>query len=394
MTYGELGHNNPPSPEEEITRALEQSYQDEIAMAESVLRKEADLPPDITDDNALGVYSDYSKRLKAQEKMLDGIRKTEKEVYSAKANAVHNFFKKKIDQITDVNARVGDKLAKYLAMKEAQKRREAEEKARAEREEAERRMREAEAKAREAEEARKKAEQERLAAEKAAQEAREKAEREAKEAREKAEREADELRRKAEEERRKAAEEAARLRKEAEDAREREEISKRESAQKLKEAEEAQKQAERRAKEAEKEAKLTIEAADKAAKETLKEAREVEKEANFAVFQASKDAKEADKEANRALDAAATADRFARKAERQTVAGMADFSRTRGDSSMASITEKWVGRVEDRAAIDLEALREHLPFDALEQAVQSFVNAGGRELKGAYIYQDLKAVVR
>ena len=39
----------------------------------------------------------------------------------------------------------------------------------------------------------------------------------------------------------------------------------------------------------------------------------------------------ADRETNRALDSAIRADRDAKRAERQTLAGKADMSRTRGD---------------------------------------------------------------
>ena len=78
------------------------------------------------------------------------------------------------------------------------------------------------------------------------------------------------------------------------------------------------------------------------------------------------------------------------KAERQNISRRkADMSRTFVDSSMASITEMDRLEVVSRRAMILKALREHLPFDALEQAVQSFVNAGGLS-KGAQIYQMLK----
>ncbi len=391
-----IGHNNPPSIEEQIQQQLSESYQEEFGMVESLLRKEADLPPEVVDDITCGQYSDFVKRLKSNEKLLDSIRKNEKEVYSTKANAVHNFFKKKTDQISEIQIRVGKKLAKYLAQKEDERRRAAEEKARIEREEAQRKMREAEEKAREAEAARAKAEAERKAAEEAAAAAAKKAAEEAAELKRKAEAEAAEERAKAEAERAKQQAEIDRLKAEAAQKLEQEEIGKRESQRLIREAEEKQKEAERAAKQAERDAKEKIEAAERAAKETLKDAKLIERENAEKAALATKEAKELDREANRALDTAVRADRFANKAERETLAGMAEMSRTRGDSSMASIAERWIGEPESREALRESAMLiwEHIPYDALQAAVQSFVNAGGRELKGAVIYQDLKAVVR
>jgi hypothetical protein len=392
-----IGHNNPPTVEEEIHRKLLQDYADEFAMAESLLAKADDLPPEVNNDDQSGQYSDFLKRLKGSEKMLDGLRKTEKEVYSVKANAVHNFFKKKIDMITDKQKDLSDVLAKYLAAKEDERRRAAAEKAAAERAEAERKMREAEAAAEIAREAQRKAEAEARAAEAAAEAARQKAAAEAAEARRKAEEEAAEIRRKAEEERAKQQAEIDRMKAEAAKAQEAEEMSKREAQRQIREAEERQKEAERAAKASEKEAKEKIEQAERDAKEAMKAAREIERDAEIKAYEASKEANALQKDANRSLDQAARASKFADKTERQTAsATTAEMSRTRGDSSMASITEKWVGRPIGREELFQSAalLWDHIPYDALEQAVQSAVNAGERIIPGANVFQETKAVVR
>ena len=48
----------------------------------------------------------------------------------------------------------------------------------------------------------------------------------------------------------------------------------------------------------------------------------------------------------------------------------------------------------DRASLDLEALRVHIPADGLETAVRSFLKAGGRELRGTRIFETTVATVR
>ena len=328
--YALYGHNNPPSFEDEITDGLKKNYHNELFLFEANLEKEKDLPSEINNDDDAGRYSDFIKKLASTEKTLDAIRKTEKEVYSSKANVVHSFFKKKIDRLFEVKGRVSEPLAAYLKKKEDEKRRAAEEKARAAAEEAARKLKEAQERERAAEEARKKAEEEKRRIEAQAEEARKKAEAEAYEAQKKAE-----------------AETAA-----------------------------IKADAERQAKEAERLAK-------QAAKEAEEKIKALEKEV-----------KVLNRESNRALDEAVRADKTALKLERQTAAGCADFSRTRGDSSVGSISEYWIGSVENRESLDLEALREHIPFDALERAVQSYVDAGGRQLRGAIITQEIKTVVR
>lgn len=97
-----------------------------------------------------------------------------------------------------------------------------------------------------------------------------------------------------------------------------------------------------------------------------------------------------------ALDAAATMSQQAQSvAAKAQAATPAELSRTRGEvGSVASLRQTWVGEVEDRETLDLEALRPYLAMDALRTAVGGFVRAGGRELKGARIYQQTTAAVR
>jgi len=85
----------------------------------------------------------------------------------------------------------------------------------------------------------------------------------------------------------------------------------------------------------------------------------------------------------------------AEKAERAAIAKPAELSRTRGEyGAVSSLRTEWTFADMDRAALDLEALRHHLPTDGIERAIRSFVRAGGRELRGVRIYEQTSAVVR
>lgn len=84
----------------------------------------------------------------------------------------------------------------------------------------------------------------------------------------------------------------------------------------------------------------------------------------------------------------------ASKAAKAADAKPAELSRTRGDYAVASLRTFWDFRDLDRAALDLEALRQHLPMDGLERAVRAFVKAGGRQLAGVEIFENTATAVR
>lgn len=102
------------------------------------------------------------------------------------------------------------------------------------------------------------------------------------------------------------------------------------------------------------------------------------------------------------VDDAVTSDALARQAEadaeaarKSAAAKPADLSRQRGDyGAVASLRTFWDFKDMDRDALDLEALRSHLPLDALEKAVRSYIKAGGRALKGVEIFENSQSVVR
>lgn len=124
------------------------------------------------------------------------------------------------------------------------------------------------------------------------------------------------------------------------------------------------------------------EAAEKARREAEERAAALAEESDLDA------AVEAEEAANRAAEAAA-------EAERSDDAKAAELSRTRGDyGAVASLRTHWTFRDLDRDKLALEPLRQHIPTDAIEKAVRSYIRAGGRELAGVTIYEDASTVVR
>lgn len=126
-----------------------------------------------------------------------------------------------------------------------------------------------------------------------------------------------------------------------------------------------------------------------------------EREAAEAAAKAAREAELAAQDAQGmdvAIDAAVMANKAAADAAQATKAAQviaADLSRTRGDyGSVASLQTFWDFKGLDRDNLDLATLRQHIPLDALEKAVRSFVKAGGRQLAGVEIFENTKAAVR
>lgn len=72
----------------------------------------------------------------------------------------------------------------------------------------------------------------------------------------------------------------------------------------------------------------------------------------------------------------------------------AELSRTRGESSLASLRTEWKGRIVDVDRLDLEKLRHLIGIEALQKAVNAYVKAGNRELNGAIISEESTATTR
>ena len=99
--------------------------------------------------------------------------------------------------------------------------------------------------------------------------------------------------------------------------------------------------------------------------------------------------------ADTAINQAVSTEKHAAKVEQSANAKLSKLAQSRGvEGSTASLRTVWKGELIDRAALDLESLRQHLPESALQQAINSYVRAGGRTLKGAKIYEHSESVIR
>ena len=270
------------------------------------------------------------------------------------AKAFYAFFTRPIESLETVDAeKIGPVLTDWQDREAARKRREEEAKAAAAREEAERKIREAA-----------EAEERKLAAERK--------EREAKEAAERAERErleaiaaAERAKREREEQERLAKEAAIRKAKADEEA---------EAVRRLRDE---AREAERKAKEA--------------AAKALADRREAERQA----VAARKEIRAETRNESEAIDAATRAERAADKSEAIAESKPATLSRVRGEHGSVSSLRTFLNfRNLDRAELDLESLRQHLPIGGLESAVRSYIAAGGTKLRGVEIYEDQSTVTR
>lgn len=132
----------------------------------------------------------------------------------------------------------------------------------------------------------------------------------------------------------------------------------------------------------EEDARIAREEADRIAAEAAAAAAQVQTEADLG-------------NAIAAEDSATTAQAEAAKAQKEADAKAADMSRTRGDyGAVSSLRTTWEFSDLNRDTLDLEALRQHIPIDALEKAVRAAIKAGVRELAGVRIYESTNAVVR
>lgn len=83
----------------------------------------------------------------------------------------------------------------------------------------------------------------------------------------------------------------------------------------------------------------------------------------------------------------------------QKAAGKIGITSRGSDGAAASLRSTWKGEMVDRNTLDLEALRQHLPADAIQQAINSYVRTlakpvEGQPLRGARIWEHTESVVR
>jgi len=424
-----IGHNLPPEEDRLMIDKLMADHDDILMMYESTLRKADEMPSAIASDEDAGKVSDYQKKLKMSKKMLDAAREAEKAPHLQKAGIIQNFFKSRMEKIDAVIKQIDEPLAKYLKQKEDDARRAREEKARLDKEEADRKLREAQeaervareekaAAEREAQRLREVAEKEKRDREVEAERVRKAAEEEAARVKKAADEEAERKRKAAEEEQRIAAARIARLEEEKAELQKKNDAAvlqaeedRKAAAQREKEIDAEKKRIEREAaesaKQAEKDAAAEVRRAEKEAAEKLTEAnreargleregRAAERAADAEISSLNKDVREFDRDAAKTMDEAVRADKVATKSEKATMEKGSVLSRTRGETSLSSVTERYVGTPRSREELFQSAalLWDHIPFSALEQAVQSAVNAGIHDIPGAIVVQETKTINR
>lgn len=134
--------------------------------------------------------------------------------------------------------------------------------------------------------------------------------------------------------------------------------------------------------------------ADEEAKRRAAEAERLRKEAEEKAAAAVKlEAEELAPQANAALNDAVKAEKQADALE-QSIATGKGLAESKGYLGSGTLRKRWVGEIVDRNALNMALLGPHIPLDALQKALNSFVAAGGRELAGANIYQKEEVVVR
>jgi hypothetical protein len=338
-----IGHNAPPAPLDpiaELHKTLTVDNADLTARRDELALGYDRLPVTLADDEQAGKVGDFVRSLDTLIKNAEAARVAAKAPFLAMASGVDGFFAKIKEPAEKLKKKLKPRQETYLEVKADRERQAREEEAARMREEARAKQEAAEKAEREAREA---------------QEARDKARREEEEAYAramKAQREAENAKRAEDEAKKKADDDAAaKARKEREDA-------------------------------------------DKAAADALAAARAKSAEEAAASVVAEKAEDRAEK-TERDLDHAAAIERQAGKIERTVSEKPAALARTRGDyGSVSTLQTRWVGELTSRADLDLNAIRAFIPEDALVSAINAFVRAGGRSLKGARIFEDTNVQVR
>lgn len=393
----DLSNEGELSPQQQLVENLREKYPFLFKRADELHNGVANVPEKIEDEETAKLAADFAKQIGYGVKDLKETRVKEKAPHDAAAAAVHNLFMEPINVLTKDKKTVEDRLQVWQEAEAERKRKIAEEIARKKREEAEAARRAEEEKARLAKEE----------ADRLAREAREKAEAEL--------RAIEEKKRQAEEEERQARERAAeaeRKRQEAETARQKAEedrrraeeeaiAAERKRTEELKAAKEAQEKAERDRKQAEAERlraerdrAAAIEAREKAERERA------EKEERSAAKIAEADAKgqrQVDKAEARVVAAAERETAAIVKETRVIESKPHEFGLLRGEyGSVATLRTSWDFQITDAEALkgDIAKLLPHIDQTALEKAIRSFIDAGGRELAGVIIFEDTNTVVR
>lgn len=341
-----IGHNNPPA---NLQERLDQTHKDLRTRVEALLAQARGVPASLGADLE-GKVTDLVSLMKAAKKELERLHRQEKEPYLSGGRIVDAYFKAPADTLTQWATDLERRLGAWLQQKAAEERRQREAREAAERAEAARRFEEAVA-AQEAETAAATAADAAAAATQA------------------------------------AAMDLDAARRAVEDATNAY-VTARNEATAAQNAGDGKAYADAKARMA------VAEAAGKAARARATQLADEVAAAKRREELAQQEAEATARAAARTMDAATAAEDSAAKLAKQAAAPVKDLSRTRGQIGQSGLRQSWTFDGYDRAKLDLEALRQHLPDEALQQAIRSFIRAGGRNLRGVSIYEDAKAVVR
>lgn len=346
-----IGHNRPPAGEEKLGLAARLERENvELIKRATTLEAEAKKVPAEIDASTEVAVTDLVALTKAAAKELDSRRETIKAPYLEGGRIVDGFFGAPRDRLKAMAADIERKLGRWLKVKAENERRAREEAEALERAAAARKFEEA-VKAQEAETAA-------TTAQAAAQAALVNAALDLGEARKAVA----------------AAEQEYRLAKSLRDA--------------------AQASGDGAAYQAAANRMTVAEAAGKAARARANELADQVAAAEVRERQAIESAQAASRSAAEKLDQATAAEDSAAKIGQTAHAPLKDLSRTRGNYGLSGLVNKWTFDGFDREKLDLEALRQHLPEEAVKSAIRSYIAAGGRNLRGVSIYEEARAVVR
>jgi len=323
---------------EALAELLAEENAQTLALLAEMEKTLAATPAAIGDETANGRAGDVVRRLQLAIKDTEALRVAQKAPWERRAELVHGFFVARVDRLKAIKAEIQQRQKAYLDTKAAEERRRREEAAR---------KAEAEAKARR------------------------EAEREAERKAEAARQEALRLQREAQ-----AAEEAA-----AEQRRRAEQLAADQAAADQRRQDEA----------------AAVPAPAPAPPDRGPgQAPPAPAAPAPAVLQAAyKVATRAEIDAVFARDESRLAEAAADHARAKAGVRTADLVRTRSDyGSLSTLQEVWTFSDLDRQKLALGQLRQHLPQEALESAVRSFIKAGGRRLTGVKIYQTTVSQVR
>jgi DNA polymerase III gamma/tau subunit len=415
-----IGHNKGPSEGIQLIgltlRAVERiersaheylngEHSDLMRRLKEILETAKELPAKIDDGDkpTAEKFSDVRYALKKWITAAKAARTAEKKPWDNIAKVFYAFFTKPIEDLEAIDEKqLGPIIKDWQDRETARQRREAEAEAQrlrdiaaaqeAERAAAEQRRLDAEKAEREAEERRAAAERERALEQKRQAEAKAAKEEQERLAAEAAARAAAAQKEREEQEKLAAAAKAQRDADEAASAaaREREEAANKAAA----EAREREAQADRQRIESEAAAKRAQDE-ERASRERAQALRAQQAEAERASIAARKEQRVARRDEREAEDESASADKKADRFEDKAEGKSSDMSRIRGEAgSVSSLREFWNFRRLDRSALDLEQLRQHIPETALETAIRSFIDAGGRKLQGVEIFPDTGTTTR